>query len=297
MAPLLLTTSSLHWMARPHVFGWLFLLAAVLYLERARPPWRAWRLVGRRAIRRALGQYPRQLLPGAPARADLRGRMAPTSARLGCGQRRSPRARPLVPMGGRRGGYRAPGQSLRLGPVFSRFPLSDGFRPAVADRGISELRLSPARARARSRRRCCWGSPVACWPWRAGGLDRFALAVLFTTMALRSARALPLAALVLLPLANGAIAECCRRAGALRPRVRSALDGFLAYGSRLRALDSRFGGLALVPLVLAGWLGSAAHSRHPVGNRFSGGPVSRGRLRRTSRRRPACSHPISSAAT
>ena len=86
--------------------------------------------------------------------------------------------------------------------------------------------------------------------------------------------ALPLAALVLLPLANGAIAECCRRAEDVSPRVRSALDGFLAYGSRLRALDSRFGGLALVPLVLAGCLGvccafSGHHSRQPVFRRTS----------------------------
>ena len=40
MAPLLLTTCSLHWMARPHVIGWLFLLGAVLWAERARPPFR-----------------------------------------------------------------------------------------------------------------------------------------------------------------------------------------------------------------------------------------------------------------
>ena len=36
MAPLLLTTCSIHWLARPHVIGWLFLLGAVLWAERAR---------------------------------------------------------------------------------------------------------------------------------------------------------------------------------------------------------------------------------------------------------------------
>ena len=61
-------------------------------------------------------------------------------------------------------------------------------------------------------------------------------------MALRSARALPLAALLLLPLANAAITGTLRRA--------AVLDGFLAYSGRLRAMDARFSGLALAPLVL-----------------------------------------------
>jgi hypothetical protein len=33
-APLMLTTASLHWLARPHLFSWIFLLGAMLYLER-----------------------------------------------------------------------------------------------------------------------------------------------------------------------------------------------------------------------------------------------------------------------
>ena len=35
LAPLTVTASSLHWLARPHVLSWLFLLAALLYAERA----------------------------------------------------------------------------------------------------------------------------------------------------------------------------------------------------------------------------------------------------------------------
>ena len=31
----MVTTASLHWLARPHVFSWLFLVGAVLYAERA----------------------------------------------------------------------------------------------------------------------------------------------------------------------------------------------------------------------------------------------------------------------
>ena len=66
----------------------------------------------------------------------------------------------------------------------------------------------------------------------------FALAVLVTAMALRSARALPLCALLLLPIANAAITRWL------------PLPGLLAYGDNLRALDAKFQGLALVPLVV-----------------------------------------------
>jgi hypothetical protein len=66
--------------------------------------------------------------------------------------------------------------------------------------------------------------------------------MLITALALRSARALPLAALLLLPLANAAITGALRRA--------AVLDGFLAYSRRLRAIDARFSGLALAPVVL-----------------------------------------------
>ncbi len=33
-APLMITTASLHWLARPHIFSWLFLLGSLLYAER-----------------------------------------------------------------------------------------------------------------------------------------------------------------------------------------------------------------------------------------------------------------------
>ena len=63
------------------------------------------------------------------------------------------------------------------------------------------------------------------------------LAVFFSVLALRSARALPLAALVLLPVANSAITG-------FLPWKR-----FLAYGQRLRALDGKVGGWAVAPVL------------------------------------------------
>jgi hypothetical protein len=80
-------------------------------------------------------------------------------------------------------------------------------------------------------------------------LHHFALAVLITAMALRSARALPLSALLLLPIANAAITRwlVMIRAATVRERF---VPAFLAYSANLRELDRRFHGLALIPLVL-----------------------------------------------
>src|SRR5262249_32603208 len=62
-------------------------------------------------------------------------------------------------------------------------------------------------------------------------LQHFILALLLSAAALRSARALPLVALVLLPLANASLTEGLRSAGFLRRGVRLALDRFLAYSA------------------------------------------------------------------
>ena len=110
-------------------------------------------------------------------------------------------------------------------------------------------------------------------------LHHFALAILITVLALRSARALPLSALLLLPIANAAITRWLNNPlpiGATAVRQR-----FLAYSANLRALDARFRGLALIPLVVAvafwfmpaagfpaGQFPVAAYSHIPAGARL-----------------------------
>ena len=99
-------------------------------------------------------------------------------------------------------------------------------------------------------------------------LHHFVLAILITAMALRSARALPLCALLLLPIANAALRKPGTDgtfSGFFSNRISNipavsgppgklenvpSVPGFLAYSDNLRALDARFGGLALMPLVL-----------------------------------------------
>ena len=100
-------------------------------------------------------------------------------------------------------------------------------------------------------------------------VEHFFFSALLVAAALRSARGLPLVALLALPLANGAITESLAAARGLKPPIRRFLDGFLAYGQRLRTLDSRNNGFALVTascLLFAVMLkapGIAAHTGFP----------------------------------
>jgi hypothetical protein len=89
--------------------------------------------------------------------------------------------------------------------------------------------------------------------------SRFLLTIVVTAAALRSARMLPIAALILLPLANGSISDVLTHAS-FAPRFRKTLDGMLNYGSGLRALDKTLSGLWLIPvmaLVLFGFINPA----------------------------------------
>jgi hypothetical protein len=69
---------------------------------------------------------------------------------------------------------------------------------------------------------------------------------LLVVAALRSARGLPLVALLALPLANGAITDALGAANGLREPIRRRLHGFLTYSNRLRTLDSRNLGFVFV---------------------------------------------------
>jgi hypothetical protein len=79
--------------------------------------------------------------------------------------------------------------------------------------------------------------------------ERFLLSMFLTAVALRSVRALPVAALLVLPLANGSITAVLARASNLAPRLRRRLDDALGYGDRLDAIDRQLSGFAIVPLI------------------------------------------------
>ena len=77
---------------------------------------------------------------------------------------------------------------------------------------------------------------------------RFLLSMLLTALALRSTRAIPVAALLVLPLAGGSVTAVLSRARNLVPALRRRLDGALDYGNGLEAVQRHFRGFAIVPL-------------------------------------------------
>jgi len=223
MAPLLLSTCNIHWLARPHVIGWLFLLAAVLYAERARPPF---------GLRHAAVIA---AFTALWANVHASFFFAPLIALIYAVSRRwfLPAAliAALAPLANPYGWhlYAHVFRYLTDTELLSRIGEFQSFNFHTPGSGqiIATLIVGIG------------GGALAL---TGGRPEHFLLTVLISAMALRSARALPLAALLLLPLANAAITRTLKGA--------AALDGFLAYSARLRVLDARGSGLALAPLVL-----------------------------------------------
>ena len=78
-------------------------------------------------------------------------------------------------------------------------------------------------------------------------LAQFFVILFLLAGALRSARVLPLLALIALPLATGAVTKALAHAPGLHPSIRRLVNGFLSYGQNLRILDRGLAGWALVP--------------------------------------------------
>ena len=254
LAAPLLSTCNLHWLARPHVVSWIFLLAAVFQAER---------------VSRGQGQPPLAAIAAASALwANLHASFffAPALALLyGAAHFLHPliweadraehwrRARWFLAAAGVSAaatlatpygwnlhrhvfGYLTDGALLARIGEFQSFDFhSPGAGQILLALGVAAL-----------------GGALSLGQRRPAG---FLLAAVLLALAFRSARALPVAALVLLPLANGAITDALARGRGLAPRFAAARDASLAYSGRLRTIDARLHGLALAPLVLAAMSG------------------------------------------
>lgn len=223
MAAPMLSTCSLHWLARPHVFSWIFLLGAVFWAERARqgrPP----------------GLWAVALGAALWANVHASFFFAPLIAAIyAAGER--PKARWFATAGAvaAAASFLNPyGWGLHLhvfryltdSELLARIGEFQSFNFHASGAGQVLLALGIAAA----------GGVLALEQRKAA---HFLLAAALLAVALRSARGLPVAALLLLPLANGAITAAARKLS------------FWDYSRGLRAIDARLGGLALAPLVLA----------------------------------------------
>jgi len=248
MAPVLLSTCNIHWLARPHVTGWAFFLIAVLWAERAgttREP-RRLSLLWFAILTAIWANFHASffLAPvialvyggGAAVRKALWSPSGPSAAWYVRAVALSVVAGLASPYGW--GLYRHIFDYLRDSELLGRIGefQSFDFHADTSGQIIGGLLIG------------IFGGALALVRRRP---EHFALAALFSAMALRSARALPLAALVLLPIANGAVSELLRDAASrFSSRARLAVLGFLEYSHRLTLLDRNFRGYALVPAVL-----------------------------------------------
>jgi hypothetical protein len=253
MMPLMINTASLHWLARPHVFSWLFLIGAVWYAERA--PFRF---------------GPKQAIAVAAATslwANLHASFffAPIIALIFAA---SHYIRPLIwdlnrteefsrarwfllaaaaalagsfvnPYGWRLHAHIA--SYLMNGELLDRVAEFQSFNFHAA--GSAQILATLAIA-------AMGGTLVLTQK----NIAHFLLAAMFCLAALRSARALPLVALLILPLANAAFTNALRAMHELRPGVSRWLDHAMIYAHRTLTLDRRLNGAPFAIVAIAALL-------------------------------------------
>jgi hypothetical protein len=268
MAVLMLSTVNMHWHARPHVLGWLLLMLAVWWAETVVSRITPLRAIGIAtfgalwanvhasfflgalvAALYAAGCALRPLIWTADREAEWsRARMfALTAVCFGVGT-------VVNPYGWRLhrhvASYLTNGQLLgRIGEFQSFNFHTPGSAMVLATVAVAGL-----------------GAVLALTQGRLGW---FLLSAMFMLTGLRSARGLPIIALVVLPFANGALTSALAGARGVRPNVRRAFESFLEYGHNLRVLDARFGAIALIPVVV---LAALAISQLPPVQAHAGFP-------------------------
>jgi hypothetical protein len=255
MMPPMINTASLHWLARPHVFSWLFLIGAVWYAERA--PLR-FGLKQAIAIAAATSLWANlhasfffapviALIFAAshfirPLIWDLDRDFELARARWFVLAAASALAGSFVnPYGWRLhwhlASYLMNGELLDRVAEFQSF----NFHTAGSVQIVATLALA------------AMGGTLAL---TQKNVADFLLAAMFSIAALRSARALPLVALVILPLANAAFTNAVGALRELRPGVSRWLNHAMNYGRRMVTLDRRLNGapfaiVAVTALLLA----------------------------------------------
>ena len=253
-----LPVTTLHWLARPHIFSWLFLLGTVWMCEQM-PRRLGWRRILFVAIGSAVWCNLHASFFFAPlilllyAAGEFLAPLVWTATLGESGDSAGGKYRCLS--------YRCLSYvGLALAAGLGTLANPNGWRlhqhvisylsdPGLIDR-ITEFQSFDFHGEGASRVMlvifiCFLGACAALDIHKPG---RFLLSMLLITLALRSVRALPVAALLLVPLASGSITAVLSLAGGLRPALRRILDGTLEYGDRLHLIERRFRGFAIVPL-------------------------------------------------
>jgi len=242
-APPMLTTASLHWLARPHVFSWLFLIGALWYAE-SRPV--RFRLAQGAAIAGATALW-----------ANLHASffLAPAIALV---YAVSHMARPLIWPLDRGAEWKCARWFFWAAGASAAGSLLNPYGWRLHQHVLSYLRDTELTSRVAEFQSFNFHDPGATqvalvmalaaaggiFALTQGRLAHALLAAGFFWAGLRSARVLPLVALAILPLANAAIADALRHAEGLRLPLKRTLDRALGYSQGLRRIDQRMNGLA-----------------------------------------------------
>ncbi len=246
LASPMLSTCNIHWLARPHVLSWLFFLAAVRFCENFQGSLTVGQMAGVAVVAAFWSNvhgsfFFAPLIPliwaggtwlrGLIWETEVGGRLKPTPQGYLQIAGIAAAASLVNPNGWQLhlhvARYLADRDLLNRIGEFESFNFhAEGALPITIGLAIAMAAAVFSLARRR--------------------VEHFCLSALLVVIALRSARGLPLVALIALPLANGAITESLASTKGLNVRVRRWVDGFLSYGQRLRVLDSRNSGLLLV---------------------------------------------------
>lgn len=252
----MLTTCNIHWLARPHLYGWMFLLLAALGAELA-PRKTTWaQVAGVFVIGVLWANMHGSFFLGAAILLLYSGeRWLLDDERwktLGIWGGATIAASFVNPYG-----WHVHEHIIRYlsdNELLSRVGEFQSFNFHVE--GAAGITIGMVLLGAGIALNCVQGR------WARGIL----CAVLFAG-ALRSARGLPLMALVGLPLAMGAICQAIADAQFLSTWLTRQRDGVRQYNLNLRAMDTRFKGLAWAPVVfgLMVMLGQSSLFATPAG--------------------------------
>jgi hypothetical protein len=247
LASPMLSTCNIHWLARPHVISWIFFLAVVRFCE-------------------GLPNSPAAV--GAPVRLTKPQILAVAiTAALWTNLHASFLFAPLIPLlwaagtwlrgliwDGNRGPVRAYLTTAAIAAAATLLnPYGWNLHLHVAryllDRDlldrVGEFESFNFHAPGALPITICLAIAMAgaVFSLSRRRIEHFLLSALLVVAALRSARGLPLVALLALPLANGAITESLGAAQGFTAPIRRFRDAFLSYGQRLRSLDARNNGV------------------------------------------------------
>ncbi len=243
----MLSTANLHWLARPHVMSWILLLSCLLHVERRRewgltPAALAgafcvgclWANVHGSFVLAVVGAW------ALAAGVLLRGAVWPVDS--GFLRARWLMAASLALLAGtfvNPYGWALHGHVFRYltnQELLERIGEFQSFNFHSAGAGWIMVTVVLA----------ALGGALAIGERR---LDVALLTALLFVGALRSARMLPLLALLILPYANATLTGSLWRAE-VRPSLRRWITAALAYGANLRRFDARFSGYACAPILL-----------------------------------------------